>query len=130
MNGTMLDFSEKVVFLTGGGGEIGTKTADLFLRQGAQVVSTDVSDSAIDFIFEKNIQGFPQSDVKLTLTFLDNAVDLYGWFYEPVIGVSGYSLDALAVPEPTTLLLFSAGALMLRHRKQSHKPGPPQRMAG
>ena len=42
MNTKMLDFSKQVVFLTGGGGEIGAQTAGLFLRQGAKVVSTDV----------------------------------------------------------------------------------------
>jgi NAD(P)-dependent dehydrogenase (short-subunit alcohol dehydrogenase family) len=42
MNTAMLDFSGKVVFLTGGGGEIGAHTAELFLRQGAKVISTDV----------------------------------------------------------------------------------------
>jgi 3-oxoacyl-[acyl-carrier protein] reductase len=49
MNKKMLDFSDKVVFLTGGGGEIGARTAELFLRQGAKVVSTDVGfPAAID----------------------------------------------------------------------------------
>jgi 3-oxoacyl-[acyl-carrier protein] reductase len=42
MNTEMLDFSEKVVFLTGGGGEIGARVAELFLGQGAKVISTDV----------------------------------------------------------------------------------------
>jgi len=42
MNTAVLDFSEKVVFLTGGAGEIGARTAELFLRQGAKVVNTDV----------------------------------------------------------------------------------------
>ena len=46
MDAAMLDFSEKVVFLTGGGGEIGARTAELFLRQGAKVVSTDIGFSA------------------------------------------------------------------------------------
>ena len=46
MNTALLDFSEKVVILTGGAGEIGARTAELFLRQGAKVFSTDVGFSA------------------------------------------------------------------------------------
>lgn len=42
MDVEMLDFSGKVIFLTGGGGEIGAQSADLFLRRGAKVVSADV----------------------------------------------------------------------------------------
>jgi len=53
MNVKMLDFTGKVVFLTGGGGEIGARTSGLFLRQGAKVVTTDVDfpvlDSTVDF---------------------------------------------------------------------------------
>jgi 3-oxoacyl-[acyl-carrier protein] reductase len=53
MNVKMLDFTGKVVFLTGGGGEIGARTCELFLRQGAKVVTTDVDfpvlDSTVDF---------------------------------------------------------------------------------
>jgi 3-oxoacyl-[acyl-carrier protein] reductase len=41
------------VFLTGGGGEIGARTSEIFLRQGAKVVTTDVDfpvlDSTVDF---------------------------------------------------------------------------------
>jgi len=37
----MLDFDGKVVFLTGGAGEIGARVEELFARQGAVVVSTD-----------------------------------------------------------------------------------------
>jgi NAD(P)-dependent dehydrogenase (short-subunit alcohol dehydrogenase family) len=47
MNAKMLDFSDKVIFLTGGGGEIGARSAELFLRQGGKVISTDI--------------GFPES---------------------------------------------------------------------
>jgi 3-oxoacyl-[acyl-carrier protein] reductase len=53
MNIKMLDFTGKVVFLTGGGGEIGARTAELFIGQGATVVSTDVGfpvlDDSVDF---------------------------------------------------------------------------------
>jgi 3-oxoacyl-[acyl-carrier protein] reductase len=53
MKEKMLDFPGKVVFLTGSGGEIGAKTEELFIRQGAKVVSTDIEfprpDERIDF---------------------------------------------------------------------------------
>jgi len=53
VNVKMLDFTGKVVFLTGGGGEIGARTSEIFLRQGAKVVTTDVDfpvlDSTVDF---------------------------------------------------------------------------------
>jgi 3-oxoacyl-[acyl-carrier protein] reductase len=42
MDVKMLDFTGKVVFLTGGGGEIGTRTAELFFQRGAKVISADV----------------------------------------------------------------------------------------
>jgi 3-oxoacyl-[acyl-carrier protein] reductase len=42
MNAEMLDFNGRVVLITGGGGEIGKKTAELFRCQGAKVVNTDV----------------------------------------------------------------------------------------
>jgi 3-oxoacyl-[acyl-carrier protein] reductase len=42
MNGKMPDFDGKVVLLTGGGGEIGAQTAELFRHRGAKVVSTDL----------------------------------------------------------------------------------------
>jgi 3-oxoacyl-[acyl-carrier protein] reductase len=41
------------VFLTGGGGEIGARTSELFLRRGAKVVTTDIDfpvlDGSVDF---------------------------------------------------------------------------------
>jgi 3-oxoacyl-[acyl-carrier protein] reductase len=53
MKTEMLDFSERVILITGGGGEIGAKTAELFGRQGAKVAITDVGfpklDGSVDF---------------------------------------------------------------------------------
>lgn len=43
MEEKMLDFTDKVVFITGAAGEIGTRTAELFLHRGARVISTDRS---------------------------------------------------------------------------------------
>jgi 3-oxoacyl-[acyl-carrier protein] reductase len=47
MDVSMLEFGEKVVLLTGGGGEIGERTGQLFVDRGARVVSADT--------------GFPES---------------------------------------------------------------------
>lgn len=47
MDVTMLDFSGKVILLTGGGGEIGAQTAELFLKRGAKVISTDIGFSEL-----------------------------------------------------------------------------------
>lgn len=66
MNAKMLDFSEKVVFLTGGGGEIGARTAELFLGQGAKVVSTDV-----DFPESIDSANFAANPVKFALDVTD-----------------------------------------------------------
>lgn len=48
MDGSMLDLSGRVVLLTGGAGQIGARTEELFLRQGAKVVSTDVGFPALE----------------------------------------------------------------------------------
>lgn len=42
----MLNFDGKVVFITGGKSGIGATTADLFIKQGAKVISTDIAFSA------------------------------------------------------------------------------------
>jgi 3-oxoacyl-[acyl-carrier protein] reductase len=43
MENSILDFTGKVAFITGAAGEIGAKTEELFLRQGARVVSADLA---------------------------------------------------------------------------------------
>jgi NAD(P)-dependent dehydrogenase (short-subunit alcohol dehydrogenase family) len=66
MNVKMLDFSGKVVFLTGGGGEIGARTSELFLRRGAKVVTTD-----IDFPVLNGSVDFEVNPVKIALDVTD-----------------------------------------------------------
>jgi 3-oxoacyl-[acyl-carrier protein] reductase len=66
MNVKMLDFTGKVVFLTGGGGEIGTRTCELFLRQGAKVVTTDA-----DFPLLDGSVDFEANPVKIALDVTD-----------------------------------------------------------
>jgi len=53
----MLNFDGKVVFVTGGRSGIGASTVELFIRQGAKVVSTDIAFCARDpdaLDFEEN----------------------------------------------------------------------------
>jgi 3-oxoacyl-[acyl-carrier protein] reductase len=66
MDGSMLDMSGRVVLLTGGGGEIGARTAELFLRQGAKVVSTDVG-----FPASEGSADFKVNPVKISLDITD-----------------------------------------------------------
>ena len=66
MNVKMLDFSGKVVFITGGRGEIGAQAAELFLGRGAKVVSTDVGFPALDGSVE-----FEANPVKVALDVTD-----------------------------------------------------------
>jgi 3-oxoacyl-[acyl-carrier protein] reductase len=66
MDVKMLDFTGKVVFLTGGGGEIGARTSELFLRRGAKVVTTD-----IDFPVLDGSVDFEANPVKIALDVTD-----------------------------------------------------------
>ena len=62
MKEKMLDFSGKVVLLTGSGGEIGAKTEELFIRHGAKVVSTDIDFPPLDDLID-----FAANPVKIAL---------------------------------------------------------------
>lgn len=81
-----------------------------------ELVSTSVTDAKIDFLFEKNIPLFPASDVHLTVMFMNNSLQMTGYFGEPVADGYWYSLDAVAVPEPATLLILVVGGIILRKR--------------
>jgi len=94
---------------------VSTYSLDVLFHM-TELVSTGVSDTAIDFLFEKNIPTFPFADIHLSLNFLDNSVHLTGWFSEVAYDGNQYILDAVTVPEPATLFLVGIGVLMVRKR--------------
>jgi len=81
-----------------------------------ELESTYVSDAQIDFLLERNIPTFPDADINLRLTFMDDSVHLNGNFSDPIPDGHGYYMDAVAVPEPATACLFILGWVMLRRR--------------
>lgn len=79
----MLDFHDKIVFITGTGGRIGATTADLFLKQGARVISTDVTYDAktaarIDFSANPVKIGLDITDVHMVREIIDLTVEKCG----------------------------------------------------
>ncbi|MBL7154083.1 MAG: hypothetical protein ISS79_10215 [Phycisphaerae bacterium] len=84
----------------------------------SELESTNVTDTRIDFLFEKNIPRFPSSDVYLTVTLLNDTLEMSGYFGEPVADGYWYDLHVIAVPEPGTLLVGAVGAAMLRRRRR------------
>jgi len=66
----------------------------------SELVSTDVNEAAIDFVFERNIPSFPGADVHLRVVFLCGSVQLVANVCEPYYDGYCYHLDAVAVLEP------------------------------
>ena len=81
-----------------------------------ELESTYVSDTQIDFLLERNVPTFPYYDIHIGLSFVNDSVHLTGGFSEPGYDGRGYSMDAVAVPEPATVCLFILGWVMLRKR--------------
>jgi len=108
--------SEKIYFFDYYGEEpIYTDSLNVLFHM-TEMVSTNVTDTVIDFVFEKNIPTFPGADVYLTVTFLNDSIHLTGYFNEPIHDGGYIHLDAIAVPEPTTILMIALGGLIVKKR--------------
>lgn len=81
-----------------------------------ELESVYVSDTQIDFYFDRNLPMFPDSNIRLSITFVDGSLNMTGYFSAPVFDGPSYSLNAVAVPEPGTLLLLAFGGIMLKRR--------------
>ena len=78
-----------------------------------ELVGTIVEDTEIEFVGE-TVFG---SDIVLTLTFIDHSVHLTGGYTDIFPDGYGNDLDAVAVPEPATILLVGVGAVGLLGKK-------------
>jgi hypothetical protein len=65
----------------------------------SELVSTDVNETQIDFLFEANNPTFPGADVHLRATFLDGSVRLVANVCDPMYDGYCYHLNAVAVRE-------------------------------
>jgi len=83
-----------------------------------EIGSVYVSDTQIDFYLDRTLPMFPDSNIRLSVTFVGDSLNMTGYFSSPVYDGASYTLNATAVvvPEPGTLLLLSFGGIMLRRR--------------
>jgi len=81
-----------------------------------ELESVYVSDTKIDFYLDRNLPMFPDSNIRLSVTFMGDSLNMTGYFSAPVFDGASYTLNATAVPEPGTLLLLAFGGIMSRRR--------------
>jgi len=79
-----------------------------------ELESVYVSDTKIDFYFDRNLPMFPDSNIRLSVTFMSDSLNMTGYFSAPVCDGPAYHLNAVAVPEPTTILILCAGMLFVK----------------
>lgn len=65
----------------------------------SELLSTDVNETAIDFLFEANNPTFPYADVHLRVIFLDDSVRMVANVCDAFADGCCYHLDAVAVRE-------------------------------
>ena len=75
-------------------GFVGTDDLDRLFRM-TELVSTDVNETAIDFVLERG--GEPYTDIHLRATFMGDSVHLVGYFCDPCCDLYCFHLDAIAV---------------------------------
>jgi hypothetical protein len=61
-----------------------------------ELMSTDVKDTSLSFVFYKNIATFPGADVHLRVVLQDNSAHLTGTFSDAVYDGCWYDLDGVA----------------------------------
>ncbi len=93
----------------------GDSVGDIFYM--TELEGTVVSESQIEFLSESTNPTFPGRDILLVFTFIDDAVYLTSSTFYPRYAMDApfYALNAVAVPEPTSILMLAFGGLLLRH---------------
>jgi len=66
--------------------------------QMTRLVSTNITNTSVEFILRKNIPRFPMADVELIVTFHEGLVQLRGGYVDPVWDGAEHDLNAVAVP--------------------------------
>jgi len=94
----------------------GDRVGDIFYM--TELEGTVVSDSQIEFFSESADPAFPYRDILLEFTFTDGSAHLASGTFYPRYEVDSpfYVLDAVAIPEPTTILVLVLGGLFVRKR--------------
>ena len=97
-------------------GEPANRTQSLnVLFHMTELESTYVSATQIDFLLARDPQ-FPNYDIRIRVTFIDDLVYLTGGFTEAACDGYQFDIDAFVVPEPSTLFLLAVGGLVIRKR--------------
>ena len=96
---------------------IRTQSLNVIFRM-TELESTYVSDEQIDFLMERYHPQFPHeySDIWVRLTFMDEMVRVTGRYVELIADGYQFDLDAVAIPEPMTLLFLGLGGLLIGRR--------------
>lgn len=76
--------------------EITTDSLDVLFHI-TELISTDVNDTSLTFVFYKNISTFPGADVHMRVLFKDNSAQLSGTFGDAIYDGCWYDLNAVAV---------------------------------
>jgi hypothetical protein len=98
-------------------GTLFTNSLDVIFSM-RELESIAVSDEKIDFYLDRNLPMFPDSDIRLSITFVDGSLNMTGYFSAPAVDAWAYYLNAFAVevPEPATILMLCAGGLLIRRK--------------
>ncbi len=79
--------------------EISTESLDVLFHM-TELISTNVNDTSLSFVFYKNIPTFPGADVNLRVVLQNNSALITGTFSDAVYDGCWYDLNAVAVAVP------------------------------